>query len=135
MNMDRRVTARLCAACICLAYLSGCSRSKPPYSPQESLKTFHLPPGFHMELVAAEPEISDAIAMSFDERGRLWVVEMPEYPLNPKPLGRIKVLEDRDGDGYFEHATVFVDGLALSGRRDAVEERHYRYLRARHSVF
>ena len=64
-----------------------------------------------MELVAAEPEISDAIAMSFDERGRLWVVEMPEYPLNPKPLGRIKVLEDRDGDGYFEHATVFVEGL------------------------
>jgi putative membrane-bound dehydrogenase-like protein len=64
-----------------------------------------------MELVAAEPVISDAVAMSFDERGRLWVVEMPEYPLNPKPLGRIKMLEDRDGDGYYEHASVFVDEL------------------------
>lgn len=111
MNIDSRLMARLCAASFCLIYFSGCSRSKPPYSPEESLKTFHLPPGFHIELVAAEPEIADAIAMSFDERGRLWVVEMPEYPLNPKPLGRIKLLEDRDGDGYFEHATVFVDGL------------------------
>jgi putative membrane-bound dehydrogenase-like protein len=64
-----------------------------------------------MELAAAEPVISDAVAMSFDERGRLWVVEMPEYPLNPKPLGRIKMLEDRDGDGYYEHSSVFVDEL------------------------
>src|SRR5690348_14596464 len=93
-----RALAALWVTCACL-FLSGCSRSKPPYSPKEALKTFRLPPGFHIELVAAEPAISDAIAMSFDERGRLWVVEMPEYPLNPKPLGRIKLLEDRDGDG------------------------------------
>lgn len=112
MNADNSLALRLCSSALCaLILLAGCSHSKPPYSPEQALKTFRLPDGFHMELVASEPEISDAISIAFDERGRLWVVEMPEYPLNPKPLGRIKVLEDRDGDGRFEHATIFADNL------------------------
>lgn len=102
--------AAACAGLVCLL-AAGCSRSKPPFSPEQALKTLHVPEGFHVELVASEPQISDAIAMSFDERGQIWVVEMADYPLNPKSLGRIKVLEDRDKDGRFEHATVFVDGL------------------------
>lgn len=90
---------------------SGCSRSGPPYSPEEALKKFQLPPGFRIELAAAEPQVVDPVAMAFDEHGRLFVVEMSDYPISPKPLGKIKLLEDRDGDGRFEHSTMFAEGL------------------------
>jgi putative membrane-bound dehydrogenase-like protein len=91
--------------------ISDCQNRKPPYSPQEALKTFQLPEGFRLELVAAEPDIVNPIAMAFDEQGRLYVVEMRDYPISDEPLSRIKLLEDRDGDGRYEHSTVFVDGL------------------------
>ncbi|HEY3132479.1 MAG TPA: PVC-type heme-binding CxxCH protein [Acidobacteriota bacterium] len=93
-----------------LLLFSGGRPPKPPYSPQEALRTFHLPPGFRIELVAAEPEVMDPVAMAFDERGRLFVVEMPDYPMG-KQTGRVKLLEDKDGDGRFEHSTVFADDL------------------------
>ena len=96
-----------------LLLFAACSSRKPPFSPSDEQKTFRLPPGFRMELVAAEPEVIDPVAMTFDEQGRMYVIEMSDYPLNPKPLGRIKLLEDRDGDGRYEHATVFADGLHL----------------------
>src|SRR5438093_2571844 len=51
--------------------------------------------------------------MEFDERGRIFVVEMPGYPLDTRPTGRIKLLEDRDHDGRYETATVFADNLVL----------------------
>ena len=92
-------------------FLSGCGRSGPPFTPEESLKMFRLPRGFRIELVAAEPDVVDPVAMAFDERGRLFVVEMNEYPLSTHPLGKIKLLEDQDGDGRFEKSTVFVEGL------------------------
>mgnify|MGYP001595063637 CR=1 FL=1 len=92
---------------------AACGSRKPPFSPPDEQKTFRLPPGFRMELVAAEPEVIDPVAMTFDEQGRLYVVEMTDYPLNPKPLGRIKLLEDRDGDGRYERSTVFADQLHL----------------------
>ncbi|MGH9659764.1 MAG: PVC-type heme-binding CxxCH protein [Bryobacteraceae bacterium] len=91
--------------------LAGCARRLPPLSPAEEQRTFRLPAGFRIELVASEPAISDAISIAFDPDGRLYVVEMPDYPLDPRPLGRIKLLDDRDGDGRYEHATVFADGL------------------------
>ncbi|MBK9168501.1 MAG: c-type cytochrome [Bryobacterales bacterium] len=93
--------------------LLGCGKSKPPYPPDKAIKTFRLPEGFRIELAAAEPEVVDPVAFAFDERGRLLVVEMPDYPLSPDPKGRVKILEDRNGDGRFEHATVFVDGLHM----------------------
>jgi len=65
-------------------------------------------------LAAAEPEVEDPISMAFDERGRLFVVEMRDYPIADEPLSRIKLLEDRDGDGRFEHSSVFVDGLHMA---------------------
>src|ERR1051325_10494560 len=77
----------------------------PPLSPQEALKTFHLPPGFQIELVASEPLIEVPIVAQFDPDGRLWVVEMRGYMPNlegigeDKPVGRISILEDTDGDG------------------------------------
>jgi putative membrane-bound dehydrogenase-like protein len=90
---------------------TGCRGSAPPYAPEKALKTFQLPEGFRIELVAAEPEVIDPIAMAFDERGRLFVVELRDYPISQVPLSRIKMLEDLDGDGRFERSSVFVDSL------------------------
>jgi putative membrane-bound dehydrogenase-like protein len=89
-----------------------------PLSPQEALKAFHVAPGLRVELVAAEPEIESPVAMAFDEDGKLWVVEMRDYPNGPPkgqpPEGRIRVLEDRDGDGRYETSTVFADHLLFA---------------------
>lgn len=83
-----------------------------PLSPQEALKAFQLDPGLRIELVAAEPQVVDPVAMAFDERGRLYVVEMRDYPANPgKPIGRVALLEDKDNDGYYETRHEFAEGL------------------------
>jgi putative membrane-bound dehydrogenase-like protein len=87
-------------------------------SPAEAQKLFRLPAGLRIELVASEPQIESPVAMAFDEDGKLWVVEMRDYPNGPKPgekpQGRIKVLEDKDGDGFYETATVFADNLLFA---------------------
>jgi putative membrane-bound dehydrogenase-like protein len=89
-----------------------------PLSPQEALKAFRVAPGLRVELVAAEPEIESPVAMAFDENGKLWVVEMRDYPNGPPkgqpPEGRIRILEDRDGDGRYETSTVFTDHLLFA---------------------
>jgi putative membrane-bound dehydrogenase-like protein len=91
---------------------------KPPLSPAEAIKHFRLHPGLKIELVAAEPAVQSPVAMVFDEQGRLFVVEMPDYPNGPKPgqkpEGRIKQLFDRDRDGVYESASVFADGLLFA---------------------
>jgi putative membrane-bound dehydrogenase-like protein len=89
-----------------------------PLSPQQELATFRLAPGFRAELVAAEPDVIDPVAMAFDEDGRLYVAEMIGYPnggvaTGNLSSGRIRLLEDRDGDGVYEHSTVFAEGLRL----------------------
>lgn len=87
----------------------------PSKSVEDSLKSIRLKPGFHAEIVAAEPLIRSPMAMDFDEYGRAFVVELPEYNQygSPKPHGKgaIKRLEDVDGDGRFDKATVYVDDL------------------------
>ncbi|MES2707599.1 MAG: neutral/alkaline non-lysosomal ceramidase N-terminal domain-containing protein [Verrucomicrobiota bacterium] len=87
----------------------------PPVAAEESLKRITVKPGFTVSLVAAEPEITDPVAIDFGADGKLWVVEMRDYPSgmdgNGAPGGRVKFLEDKDGDGRYEKATVFVDGL------------------------
>jgi putative membrane-bound dehydrogenase-like protein len=87
-----------------------------PLSPKEELATFRVPKGFRVELVAAEPQVVDPVAMAFDEDGRIFVAEMRGYPnggvaTGEITSGQIKLLEDRDGDGVYETATVFADGL------------------------
>jgi len=89
-----------------------------PLDAQASLGYFRLQPGLRLELAAAEPEVIDPVAVQFDESGRMWVVEMRDYPHGPaegqEPRSAIKVLEDRDHDGRFETATVFADKLLFA---------------------
>src|SRR5258707_185186 len=88
------------------------------FSPQAALKQFRLDDGLRIELVACEPQIESPVAMAFDPSGRLWVVEMRDYPNGPekgKPAqGRIRILEDKDGDGFFETATTWADNLLFA---------------------
>ena len=76
-----------------------------PLSPAESQRQFVLPKGLKIELVAAEPDVQSPVAMAFDQNGRMFVVEMLDYPNGPPPgsppEGRIRLLEDRDGTGRF----------------------------------
>jgi putative membrane-bound dehydrogenase-like protein len=91
-------------------------KSPVPKSPVDALKTFQVQDGFRMELVAHEPQVTSPVAAAYDEDGRLFVVEMRDYPhpLKPgdRPIGRVRLLEDKNDDGVYESATVFADGLA-----------------------
>ena len=83
-----------------------------PLSPVEELATFEFAdPQLTAELVAAEPDIVSPVSMAWDARGRLFVAEMPDYPVGPAS-GRIRMLEDTDGDGRYESSKVFAEGLA-----------------------
>src|SRR5436190_1698220 len=62
--------------------------STPPRSPEEERQSFHVPPGFEVQLVAAEPYVRKPININFDERGRLWVTESIEYPFPADPKAR-----------------------------------------------
>ena len=81
------------------------SNESPPLSPDDALKTFYMPPGYHLELVASEPLIQEPVAIDWDLEGRLWVVEMPGFMADltgsneHDPIGRVVVLEDTNGDG------------------------------------
>ncbi|MBI5774734.1 MAG: c-type cytochrome [Verrucomicrobia bacterium] len=90
----------------------------PALAPAEAQKAFTVPPGFEVRLFAAEPDVINPVAMTWDDRGRLWVVELYEYPLGApkgtKPRDRIIILEDTDGDGRADKRTVFADGLNLA---------------------
>ncbi|WP_031528301.1 PVC-type heme-binding CxxCH protein [Dyadobacter crusticola] len=86
--------------------------------PAESNKLTQVPVGFEIQLFAAEPDITNPIAMAWDERGRLWVVESVDYPNTFKETDgaandRIKICEDTDGDGKADKFTVFADNLNI----------------------
>lgn len=87
----------------------------PPQSPEEALASFQLRPGFRIELVAAEPVVVDPVYLDWDAEGRLWVVEIRDYPLGMdgkgKPGGVVKVLEDTNGDGRYDRATPFLEDV------------------------
>ncbi len=74
-----------------------------------------VPPGFEVEVVASEPDIVNPVAMTFDERGRIWITESLEYPRRAPGPGRdrVKVLEDTDGDGRADRFSVFAEGLNI----------------------
>jgi putative membrane-bound dehydrogenase-like protein len=86
-----------------------------PKSPDEALGEFQLDERFHVELVAAEPLVTSPVAIAFGVHGELWVAEMFDYPNGVDGRygagGRIKRLVDRDRDGRFDDATIFLDNV------------------------
>jgi mono/diheme cytochrome c family protein len=88
-------------------------------TPQEEIKTFKLPPGFHAELVVSEPVIEAPIAISWDDQARMYVVELRSYMHDvdgtgeDQPTCRVSRLESSKGDGVYDKATVFLDNLVL----------------------
>lgn len=85
----------------------------PAKSPTEALAELEVLEGYEVHLVAAEPLVSDPVAFAFDARGRLFVVEMRDYSEQAtERLGRIALLEDRDGDGVMDIRSTFVEGLS-----------------------
>src|SRR5262245_52658770 len=101
---------RLLAVAPLMLAVAAAQEPAGPLSPKDALKTFTVAKGFRIELVAAEPDLLDPVAMAFDEDGRIYVAEMIDYPLGP-PAGRIMRLEDTDGDGKIDRATVFADKI------------------------
>ncbi len=84
--------------------------------PEAAARAMSVPAGFTVDLIAAEPDLHQPIALAIDERGRLWVAEAQSYPQRrPEGEGRdsILVFEDGDSDGTFETRTVFAEGLNL----------------------
>ncbi len=86
-------------------------------STNAALKSIRVAPGFTVELVAAEPLVKDPIAFDWGADGKLWVVEMGDYPLGidgkGKPGGVVRFLEDENGDGVYDKQTTFLDGLGF----------------------
>lgn len=82
---------------------------------QHAVDSIRVAPEFKVELVAAEPNVIDPVAIDWGSDGKLWVVEMRDYPLgidgNWKPGGTVRFLEDKDQDGRYERSTLFLDGL------------------------
>jgi putative membrane-bound dehydrogenase-like protein len=86
-----------------------------PLSPEESLKKIRVTDGFTVGLVAAEPLVIDPVAIDWDEAGRMWVVEMADYPMGMDGKGasggRVRLVEDTNGDGHYDKSTLFAEGL------------------------
>ena len=91
----------------------------PVLTAEEAIKSFKVAPGFHIEVVAAEPLVHDPVAMAFDPEGRIWVAELTGYMRDYEgtgerdPIGTVAVLEDTNGDGKMDKRTVFLDGLKM----------------------
>ena len=124
----------LITAVLLSIFLLAChSTEKPPYrpaaidnnpssaflSPEQSLKTMHLPEGYHLELVASEPVIQEPVAIVWDGNGKMYVAEMRSYMQDIEgtgqhlPICRITLLEDTDRDGKMDKHSVFIDSLVL----------------------
>ncbi|MBN9691577.1 MAG: HEAT repeat domain-containing protein [Verrucomicrobia bacterium] len=90
-------------------------RMTPPKSPEEALASMRLREGFEIELVAAEPLVVDPVYLDWDAQGRLWVVEMRDYPLGMdgkgQPGGRVNVLYDDNADGRMDRVVPFLTDI------------------------
>lgn len=109
-----------CWAGAALAYEHGAPppddfRMPQPLTLEQSLASFEVAEGWKLELIAAEPMVMDPIFLDFGADGKVWVVEMADYPLGldgkNQPGGRVRFLEDTTGDGKFDRSTLFLDGL------------------------
>jgi putative membrane-bound dehydrogenase-like protein len=120
MSLQRRLLFLAIAAFTLLPFAraqepKGDSPRSAPKSPADALKAFQVAPGFKVELVAAEPLVQSPVACDWDEDGRLYVIELPEYngyaATRPHGKGRVVVLDDTDGDGVMDRRTVLADNL------------------------
>src|SRR5690349_13756745 len=85
----------------------------PGITPKQSMASIEVAPGYRIELAATEPQVIDPVAVSIDENGKMYVVEMRDYSEKDKDfLGRIRLLTDEDGDGVYETSKVFLDKLS-----------------------
>ena len=85
-------------------------------TPEAERAALRLPPGFEVQLVAAEPDIDKPMNLAFDARGRLWVSHSREYPIAAAPgagRDRVSILEDTNGDGRADRFTTFADSLNI----------------------
>jgi putative membrane-bound dehydrogenase-like protein len=129
------MSIRISIAFLCLASAAA-AQNLPP---QEAVKRMKPADGFEVTLVASEPQIRQPLSISFDHRGRIWVIQYLQYPnpaglkatkvdeflrttydrvpepppKGPKGADKITILEDRDGDGFYETAKDFVTGLNI----------------------
>ena len=100
-----------------VALCSGCQTQYE--EPEISLEAYQIEPGFKLEVVASEPFLEAPVAIDFDDKGRIWAVEMRGYMQSltgeseSMPNGVISIMEDLDGDGVTDHSKVFMEGLVL----------------------
>jgi putative membrane-bound dehydrogenase-like protein len=116
MDRARGAFIGLLLSCVFASALAAEPSAPGPLSPRGERAAFRVPSGFKVELVACEPDVVDPVAMAFDEDGRIYVCEMRGYPnagvgTGDISSGRIRLLEDRDGDGFYETSTLFADNL------------------------
>ena len=95
-------------------------RPTEPLSPADERAAFQLPPGFEIQLVAAEPDLRKPMGMAWDAQGRLWITESREYPFPVKEPGApmrdsVRVLSDFGPDGHARKVEIFADGLNIPG--------------------
>ena len=115
-SLGRHYNCRIFFYFLLLILLQACGNAPLSYpegatKPEAALATFEVEEGFTIELLAAEPLIASPVDMEIDEYGRLYVVEMPGYPLDNNRTGKIKLLTDTDGDGKMDKSMVFADQL------------------------
>lgn len=93
------------------------TKAQKPLSPEESMKLAQVPVGFVLSLFASDPDIVNPINITWDDRGRAYVIETVDYPNNLQAgdLGhdRIHIAEDTDGDGKADKFTLFADKLSI----------------------
>ncbi len=109
----------LCWLCFCVPPATAVEPASAPLPAATATKAMTLPEGFQVTLFAGEPDIVQPIAMTFDDRGRMWVVECLSYPNwthDGSGGDRVTILEDTNGDGRHDKRTVFLDnGVNLTG--------------------
>ena len=92
-------------------------RPTEPLPPEQQQKTFHLPPGFEIQLVAAETDLRKPMNMAFDALGRLWITESREYPMPAKDPTQardtVRIYSDFDANGRARKVQIFADGLNI----------------------
>jgi putative membrane-bound dehydrogenase-like protein len=81
--------------------------------PGEAVASLHVPEDVEVQLIASEPQVEDPVALAFDELGNLYVVENRGYPSDEALNGRVALLKDTDGDGYYETRTTFAEGFSF----------------------